>query len=45
MKSLCGADCDNCGYGKSKNCKGCNETKGCPFGSNVLFINVLIWEE
>lgn len=32
MKSICGADCDNCGYGKAVNCKGCVETKGCPFG-------------
>lgn len=45
MKSLCGADCDNCGYGKSRNCKGCNETKVVRLESNVLFINVLIWEE
>ena len=36
MKSLCGADCDNCGYGKSRNCKGCNETKGCPFGKQCF---------
>lgn len=32
MSSICGVDCDNCGYGKNNNCKGCNETKGCPFG-------------
>lgn len=36
MKSLCGADCDNCGYGKSRNCKCCNETKGCPFGKQCF---------
>lgn len=36
MKSLCGADCDNCGFGKSKNCKGCTATKGCPFGKQCF---------
>lgn len=32
MKSICGADCENCGYGKSANCKGCESSSGCPFG-------------
>ncbi len=32
MESLCGADCSNCGYGKNMDCKGCANTKGCPFG-------------
>ena len=31
-KSICGADCENCGYGKKKRCRGCLETAGCPFG-------------
>lgn len=31
-KSICGADCSNCGYGKKCGCKGCTESKGCPFG-------------
>lgn len=34
--SLCGADCDNCGYGKNNGCAGCAESKGCPFGTNCF---------
>ena len=30
-KSICGANCADCGFGKSNNCKGCAESKGCPF--------------
>ncbi|MBP3596506.1 MAG: DUF3795 domain-containing protein [Clostridia bacterium] len=36
MESICGADCSNCGYGKNKNCKGCVESKGCPFGKECF---------
>ena len=36
MSSLCGADCDNCGFGKNNNCKGCSQTKGCPFGKQCF---------
>ncbi|MDD6763065.1 MAG: DUF3795 domain-containing protein [Clostridiales bacterium] len=35
-KSICGADCDNCGYGKNNGCKGCAESKGCPFGKKCF---------
>ncbi|MGN0179766.1 MAG: DUF3795 domain-containing protein [Monoglobaceae bacterium] len=35
-KSICGADCDNCGYGKNNGCKGCTESKGCPFGKKCF---------
>lgn len=31
-KAICGADCENCGYGKNSGCAGCAESKGCPFG-------------
>lgn len=31
-KSMCGADCENCSFGMGNGCKGCGETKGCPFG-------------
>lgn len=31
-KSICGADCDHCGYGQSNGCRGCSESRGCPFG-------------
>ncbi len=36
MKSLCGADCSNCGYGKGNGCKGCEATNGCPFGKQCF---------
>lgn len=36
MKSICGADCENCGYGKNSNCKGCIATDGCPFGKKCF---------
>lgn len=32
MSSFCGADCSQCGFGKSNECKGCDASKGCPFG-------------
>ena len=35
-KSICGADCDNCGYGKNNGCMGCTQTKGCPFGKQCF---------
>lgn len=35
-KSICGADCANCGYGKNCGCKGCAESKGCPFGKKCF---------
>ena len=42
MKSLCGADCDNCGYGKSNNCKGCVATSGCPFGKQCFIAKYIL---
>ena len=35
-KAICGADCDNCGYGKNNGCKGCTHSKGCPFGKQCF---------
>lgn len=32
MEAICGALCDGCEFIKSKNCKGCKNTNGCPFG-------------
>ena len=32
MKSICNANCNECEIFKSNKCKGCKETKGCPFG-------------
>lgn len=41
MKSICGADCENCGYGKNSGCKGCAESKGCPFGKQCFIYNYI----
>lgn len=35
-KSICGADCGNCAYGKGNACKGCAESQGCPFGKQCF---------
>lgn len=35
-KSICGVDCDNCGYGKNNGCVGCTKSKGCPFGKKCF---------
>lgn len=35
-KSMCGADCENCGYGKNNGCAGCVQSKGCPFGKKCF---------
>ena len=35
-KSICGADCNNCDYGKNSGCMGCTESKGCPFGKKCF---------
>lgn len=35
-KSLCGVDCNNCGYGKANGCLGCADSNGCPFGKKCL---------
>ena len=32
METICGADCSECELFKSNKCKGCKNTKGCPFG-------------
>ena len=42
MKSICGADCNNCGYGKNNNCKGCVKTKGCPFGQQCFVAKYIL---
>ena len=34
--SICGADCENCGYGKNRGCAGCAKSKGCPFGKQCF---------
>lgn len=42
MKSICGADCNNCEYGKNNNCKGCYQTKGCPFGKQCFIARYIL---
>ena len=42
MESICGADCNNCGYGRSNNCKGCKNTQGCPFGKQCFVAKYLL---
>ena len=32
MKSICGANCEDCDLFKCKKCEGCKNTNGCPFG-------------
>ncbi len=36
MKSLCGADCETCGYAQKNDCKGCEKSGGCPFGKQCF---------
>ena len=42
MKSICGADCDNCEYGKNKGCKGCTNTNGYPFGKQCFVAKYIL---
>ncbi len=35
-KSICSADCTNCGFGRDNNCKGCIASEGCPFGKQCF---------
>lgn len=40
-KAICGANCENCGFGKNCGCKGCAETGGCPFGKKCFIANYI----
>ena len=42
MDSICGANCNNCGYGKNNDCKGCKETNGCPFGKQCFIAKYIL---
>lgn len=35
-KSICGINCNDCGYGKVSGCKGCVESSSCPFGKKCF---------
>ena len=42
MESICGANCNKCMYGKKYNCKGCLQTKGCPFKKQCFIANYIL---
>lgn len=42
MEAICGADCSSCDYGKNLKCKGCKETKGCPFGKQCFIAKYIL---
>ena len=42
MESICGANCNDCSYGKNNNCKGCKETNGCPFGKQCFIAKYIL---
>lgn len=41
QNSVCGANCENCGYGKKSGCCGCAATKGCPFGKQCFIFKYI----
>lgn len=42
MGSICGANCNDCRYGKNNNCKGCRKSNGCPFGKQCFIANYIL---
>ncbi len=42
MGSICGAECNGCRYGMANNCKGCEQTKGCPFGKQCFIAKYIL---
>ena len=42
MESICGANCNNCEYGKNNNCKGCTKTNGCPFDKQCFIAKYIL---
>ena len=42
MESICGANCNNCGYGKKRGCGGCKKTAGCPFGRKCFVAQYIL---
>ena len=41
MKSICGCECNDCESFKSKKCRGCKNTNGCPFGKKCFIANYI----
>lgn len=42
MESICGANCNNCEYGKKNNCNGCKNTQGCPFSKQCFVAKYIL---
>ena len=42
MDSICGAECNDCEYGKNSNCQGCKNTNGCPFGRQCFVAKYIL---
>mgnify|MGYP004531487357 CR=1 FL=1 len=42
MDSICGANCNDCEYGKNKNCNGCRKSNGCPFGNQCFIAKYIL---
>ena len=42
MDSICGANCNDCGYGKNNNCNGCRKSNGCPFGKQCFIAKYIL---
>ena len=40
-RSFCGEDCASCGFGKSRGCRGCVSSDGCPFGKACFIAGYL----
>ena len=41
MKSICGVNCDECELFKNNKCKGCSNSKSCPFGKKCFIANYI----
>ncbi len=42
MDSICGANCNDCGYGKNNNCNGCRKSNGCPLGKQCFIAKYIL---
>lgn len=42
MDSICGANCNDCGYGKNNNCNGCRKSNGCPFEKQCFIAKYIL---
>lgn len=42
MGSICGANCNDCDYGKNNNCNRCRKSNGCPFGKQCFIAKYIL---